>query len=806
MNSLLQDLRFAIRMLAKNPGFTAVVVLTLALGIGANTAVFSLIHAALIRPLPFKEPQQLVALFGRFRDLPGEQAPLRLAPDLAGVRGNFFVALRHQTNLFQQVARVLEQDMNLTGSGRPERVRVASVSTSWFPLLGVPPAHGRAFLSSEDQRGSHRVVIASYGFWQRRFAGNPDALGQTITLDRESYTVVGVMPPNFQFPLAGDLWTPLAVDTEPEGERYSLGAIARLQPGVTVEQAQASLDVLLAQMQAHKPVHERYDIGVCRLHDRLVNNLRPSLRVLLAAVALVLLIGCANVANLLLARAATREREIAIRAALGAGRARVFRQLLTESMLLALLGGVVGLGVAVWGVDLLLAALPDDVCSEIPGLRQAGLHPAVLGFAAIAAMLTGVVFGLAPALASRKWNLNELLKTGTGSPAGKSGPRNVLVVTELALALMLLIGAGLIAKSLYRLQAIPLGFDPDHLLTLELALQDVASDNSERLAATYQNLLQQIETVPGVKSVGATMFSPFTPFGMSTPAAAKGQPTPVETDIEAISPDYLPAMGVALLRGRRFTWADRAGAAPVVLLNETAARQWFPDDDPIGQQIQIRDQTGMATYTVAGVVGDIRQGGFETAVKPRIYWPWLQHPFPRLFLAIRTATQPTRLAEAVQQQILAVNPDQPAFNVQAMEQRLRESVAPRRLIWFVLGTFSVLAWVMAIVGTYGVIAYAVAQRTREIGIRMALGAQRSRVIGSVLKHGLRLIGFGLAAGLCAAAFLTRVLAHFLYEVSATDAATFAGATLLLSVVALAACYLPARRATKVDPMVALRCE
>ncbi len=806
MHTLFQDIRYGFRSLCHNPGFALVVVCILALGIGTNTAAFSLIHTVLIRPLPYKDPEQLVALFGKFRIPPEERGPLRLTPETPGVRGSFFNALRHQTGVFQHVARILEQDMNLTRIGQPERIRVASVSTSFFPLLGVRPALGRTFVSGDDRRGNHHIVITSYGFWRRRFGGDPTALGRAITLDREPYTVVGVMPQDFQFPLGTEMWTPLVLDTEPVGERFSLKVIARLQPGISKEQAQASLDVLLGQIQAQRPLQDRYEVGLRLLHDELVENSRLSLIVLLGAVTLVLLISCANVANLLLVRAAAREREIAIRATLGASRARVLRQLLTESVLLALLGGVLGLLVAVWSVNLLLAMLPGDVSSQIVGLRQAGLHLEVLGFATMISMLTGIVFGLAPAFVSSRWNLNELLKTGTGNPAGRSVVRNLLVVTELALALSLLIGAGLITKSLYRLQAVPLGFNPDNVITMELSLEDAPLSNSVQLAAAVRDLVQQIESVPGVESVGVGLFAPFTSIEMGSDVMIKGQSTPIYVDFETISPSYPQAMGIPLLRGRCFTWADRETTEPVVILNERAARQWFPGENPIGQQVRSVDSTDPLAHTVVGVVGDIRKAGFENEVKPRILQPWMQHPESQLFLAIRTTAQPALLGEAVQKRILAMNPDQSVFNVQTMEQRLRESVMPRRLIWFVLGTFSILSWVMAMVGTYGVMAYAVARQTREIGIRMALGAQPSTVIGLVLKRGLKLIGFGVIAGLIAASFMTRVLTHFLFQVSATDGVAFAGGALLLSTVALLACYIPARRASRVDPLVALRYE
>ncbi len=803
MQTLFRDIRYGFRFLRRHPGFTLIAAGTLALAIGANTAAFSLIHIVLIRPLPYKDPEQLMALFGKFRVPPEEMGPLQLTPTTPGVRGLFFNALRQQKDVFQHVARFQDQDVNLTRIGPPERIRVANVSTSFFPLLGFPPKLGRTFVAGEGQRGNNRVVITSHNFWRRRLGGDPSALGKTITVDKESYTVVGVMPSNFQFPLGSELWMPLVLDTVPIGERFSLPVIARLQPGISREKAQANIDVLLTQMQVQRPVQDRYEVGIRQLHDELVKNARFSLIVWLGAVALVLLIGCANIANLLLARATAREREIAIRAALGASRARVCWQLLTESILLALLGGALGLAVAVWGVKLLLALLPADVSGQIVGLRQAGLYPSVLGFATVVSLLTGIVFGLAPALASSRWNLNELLKTGTGNPMGRSGIRNLLVVAELALALALLIGAGLMMKSLYRLQAVPLGFNPKNVLTMELSLDDT---NLARRGAMVQEFVQQIESLPGVQSVGVSLYAPFTPFEEVSNVMIKGQPAPISVNFETISPDYPKAVEIPLLRGRSFTWMDRETTEPVILINEKAARQWFPAENPIGQQIRLVDSASTAPLTVVGILGDIRQGGFETEVKPSIFLPWLRNPAPGLFLAIRTSGKPAQLGEAVQKKILAVHPDQPVFNVQTMEQRLRESVLPRRLIWFVLGTFSILSWVMAILGTYGVMAYAVAQQNREIGIRMALGAQPSAVIGSILKRGLKLIGCGVSAGLLAAFFMTRLLGHFLFQVGATDGATFAGVTLLLSAVALLACYIPAHRASKVDPMVALRYE
>jgi putative ABC transport system permease protein len=427
----------------------------------------------------------------------------------------------------------------------------------------------------------------------------------------------------------------------------------------------------------------------------------------------------------------------------------------------------------------------------------------VLGFATVVSLLAGIVFGLAPALTSSRWNLNELLKTGTVNPMGRSGLRNSLVVTELALALALLIGAGLMMKSLYRLQAVPLGFNQKNVLTMELSLDDT---NPARRGAMVQEFIQQIERLPGVQSAGVSLYAPFTPFEEVSDVMIKGQPAPISVNFETISPDYPKAVEIPLLRGRGFTWMDRETTEPVVLINENAARQWFPAEDPIGQQIRMVDSAGTVPLTVVGVLGDIRQGGFETEVRPSIFLPWLRNPASGLFLAIRTEGKPAQLGEAVQKKILAVHPDQPVFNIQTMEQRLRESVMPRRLIWFVLGAFSILSWVMAILGTYGVMAYAVAQQNREIGIRLALGAQPSAVIGSILQRGLKLIGCGVAAGLIAAFFMTRLLGHFLFQVGATDGATFAGVTMLLSAVALLACYIPAHRASKVNPMVALRYE
>jgi putative ABC transport system permease protein len=809
-DEMIQDLRYGIRTFLKNPGFTAIAVITLALGIGANTAIFSVVNAVLLRPLPYRDPDRLV-LASYYRGVAGDYA---LVTD--------FRAWRDQAQAFEQIAAYRTDDADLTGSGEPERLTAGTVSASLFAMLGVTPALGRDFTPEDDTEGGAPVVILSDGLWRRRFGGDPEVIGRAITLRGQSLTVIGIMPPGFRFPGEADLWAPLAPILNRHLSRQAsmgkLNVLARLKPGVTPEAARADMSVILERQRqdAPRPYSLVQQVRVVRLSEKLTGNVRRALLVMFGAVAFVLLIACANVANLLLARSAARQKEMAIRAAVGAGRLRLVRQLLTESLLLSLLGGMAGALVARWGVKLLVAMSPGGIAR----IEESGVDGRVLGFTCAVAVLTGLIAGAFPALQASKTDVNETLKAQSAERSGQGGMRRALpalMIAELAMALVLLVGAGLMIKSFIRLLEVPKGFNPDGLLTLLLRPgYDKYPPGSPRRGAYYQEALSRVQSLPGVQSACLTSFLPLTgPTVRLIVGQIEGRP-PFERGTEPIvegnhiSPEYFQTMGIPMRAGRPFAAQDGADAPKVVIINETLARRFFPNENPIGRRLFPAPNQ----KTIVGVAPDTRHHGLDQEVRPEVYLPYLQHPNDMISLRLVVRGEPgqnnptgsSSLAPAIRNQAQAIEPNEPVSQVITMDEQLSNSVAQRRFQMLLLGVFAAVALAIATVGIYGVISYSVSQRTQEIGIRMALGAQANDVLRMLIWRGISLALVGVALGLAAALALTRFMKNLLFEVSATDPATFALIALLLVGVAFIASYIPARRATKVDPLIALRSE
>ncbi|HEU0176553.1 MAG TPA: ABC transporter permease [Blastocatellia bacterium] len=812
MQTLIQDLRFGARMLLRKPGFTLIAVITLGLGIGANTTIFSVVNAVLLRPLPYQNPEQLVMIWGKL--------PAYVSGNI-GASAAEFADYRDQNPAFSSIAAYTSSSFNLTGAGEPERIVGTVASASLFPLLNVRPALGRSFLNEEDRPGHDRVVILSHSLWRRRFAGAASVIGQSVTLDGQSHTIIGVAPAGFQFPDdETELWKPIAFSAEQlseneRGSRY-LSVIARMKPGVTIGRAQADIAALAQRMQREHPVNYETDSGwgvtVVSLREETVGDVRLALQALFGAVGCVLLIGCANVANLLLARASTRRREMAIRAALGGRPGRIIRQLLTESLLLSLAGGGLGALIAVWGVGL-IAKLS---ASTLPRVNEVSIDGRAIGFTFVLTVVTGLLFGLAPAWQSARTDLNESLKESGGKgveSGGRHRLRGLLVVGEIALALMLLVGAGLMVKSLYRLQQVEPGFDPAHALTMRLALPDAKYPEPQRQRDFYERLLDRIAALPGVKAAGAINFLPLSGTGNQRSFLIEGKPEPkLNVGFRMVSPDYFRAMGVPLRAGRLIDERDRENAPRVAVVNETFASIFLANEYPLGKRIKLGSAQGPFPWlTIAGVVGDVKHGGLDRETRPEMYVPYLQGLLPSwgvppMFLVVRSESEPAGLTAAVRGVVKELDRDQPVYDVATMERLLSKSTAPRRFNMTLLAVFAALALTLAGVGIYGVMAYAVTERTREIGIRMALGAQASDALKLVIRQGMRLTLVGVALGSMGAFALTGLIKNLLFNVRPTDPLTFIVIALLLTSVALLACWIPARRATKVDPMIALRCE
>jgi putative ABC transport system permease protein len=814
MQTLWQDLRYGARMLLKNPGFTMVAVIALALGIGANTAIFSVVNSVLLRPLSYRDSERLVQLNHNYPKL-----------DLkASVSAIGYTHYRDHNQSFENMGAGTFWPVNLTGTGDPERLAGAAVTHTFLPTLGIEAARGRVFTPEEDQPGRNRVVVLSNGLWQRRFAADPNILGQTITLNGENYTIIGVMPPEFQlgreFGQVIDLFAPIAFTTEQlDVNRWRnefLFVFARLKPNVTLPQAQTEMDTIAANVRrqffgggdANDPGN--WGLLLRSLRETVVGAIRPALQVLMFAVGFVLLIACANVANLLLARATVRQKEVAIRTALGASRWRVVRQLLTESVLLALVGGVLGLLIAYWGVRLLLS-LNENL---IPRANEIGIDGRVLAFTFGVSLLTGIIFGLIPAWQSSKAELHETLKEGgrTGVAHSRRWLRNSLIVFEVTSALVLLIGAGLLIKSFRRVQEVNPGFNANNVLVMQVSLPNTKYQDPTQIDAFFQKVQQGISALPGVKSAGLSSTVPLSGMSSSGSFRIEGRAVPPGQMAPwgsrwAAGASYFQTMNIPLIRGRYFDDRDVASASGVAIIDETMARKFWSNEDPIGKRITFEGgQSNPRWREIVGVVGHVKQTGLDGESPVQYYFPHRQRPTSGVFLVIRTNTEPQSLTAAVRGVIQSADKELPVFKVMTMEQMVENSTSQRRFSTILLGVFALVALILASVGLYGVMSYTVAQRTHEIGIRMALGASAADVKKLVVRQGMILVVAGVASGLLAAYGLTRLMASLLFGVRATDPLTFIMLPFALALVALLACYLPARRATKVDPMIALRYE
>ncbi|HXD33045.1 MAG TPA: ABC transporter permease [Pyrinomonadaceae bacterium] len=802
METLLRDLRYGMRSLFKRPGFTAVALIALALGIGANTAIFSLVNAVLLRPLPFNEPDRLVWMWGNIRN----------GGNRASVSPLDFLDYRNQNTTFENYAAMMSipAALNLTGGGEPERLSAAAVTGNYFETLGVAPALGRAFRLENEKTGQDQVAVLSYRLWQKRFGGDPNIVNKTITLDGNTCAVLGVMPREFNFPAATDLWVPMNFDSRPgmkQRKAHFLRPVGRLKPGVTIAQAQADTDNVARRLEEQYPdTNTGWNLRLVSLREQLVGKTRPTLFILFGAVGFVLLIACANVANLLLVRAATREREIALRTALGAGRLRIVRQMITESVLLALVGGTLGALLAVWGVELLVVLSGDN----IPATAQVKIDANVLGFTLLISLLTGVLFGLAPALRTMKLNLSEALKEGGRS--GSEGPqrnrtRSVLVILESAVAVMLLIGAGLLVRSFLKLQNTDPGFDAHNVLTMRVDLPEQKYGEDEKAANFYQQLEARVASLSGVETVGMISELPMTGQPNDMPYYVEGRPPSspdqsFDDDFRRINQHYFKAMRIPLLRGRNFTEPEVRQGAKLLVVSDLLVQQVFPNEDPIGKRLVMAIGKG-DPFEIIGVVGDVRHRALEVQPGPIMYMP---HYDPSMNVVIRTQNNPAGFAAAVRREVHAIDSDQPVAAVKTMEDWLVTSTAGPRYRTTLIGLFALLALLLASTGIYGVMSYSVTQRTHEIGVRMALGARQFDVLKLVVRQGMLLVLLGVGLGLVGAFALTRVMTSLLFEVPAKDPLTFVAVSALLALVALIACYIPAYRATKVDPLTALRYE
>jgi len=812
METLIKDVRYVLRGLIKRPGFTAITVITLALGIGANTSIFSVIHGVLLKPLSFAEPDRLMAI----NEVNPQQGstPMELSyPNL--------LDLQKQSKSFEQIAAYHSGSYVVEFNGEPSRIIGTAVSSNFFPLLRAQPAQGRAFLPGEDAPGASGTMIVSHGFWLRHFAGQTLS-AQNVTIDDQSYKVVGVMPADFQFPDdKTEMWVTLGSEGMDSYYRnrsaHFLNGLGRLKPGVTQSEAQAELTTVFAGIQQqHSGEDTGHSVRVTSLRDRLVGDVKPALLVLLGAVTFVLLIACVNVANLLLARGASRQKEIALRVALGAGRWRVMRQSFTESLLLALLGGALGLLLAVWAVNWLVPHLPE----EFPRASSIGINAAVFAFTCAVSLVTGVFFGLVPALQSAKTNVNAVLKAqgkGSADPA-RSRARLVLVVVEVALSLMLLVGAGLMMKSFWRLTNVNPGFEPERLLTMNISLPNVKyPPGKQEVVNFYQQLPEKLSAIPGVESVSAGSRLPVSGIAPRSELIIEGRPfaqgeaPPVS--FRRILPDYFHTMGIPVLQGREFDHRDGTseGQADVVIINRRLAQGYWPNGDALGKRIRLGAGQRMPGavepwLTIIGVVGDISDTGLDTGPDLVAYEPHAKRAWSVMTLVVRTRTDPASLVPALRGELRKAEPQILIGRVNTMTQLIHESIAPQRMNFALLAGFASAAVLLAIIGIYGVVSYLVTQRTQEIGIRVALGAQVPNVLLLVLRQGMKPVLFGIAFGLAGAFAVTRALAKLLYGVSATDPLTFGCVSLLLAAVALLACFIPAWRATRVDPLVALRYE
>jgi len=810
MTILLDDLRFALRVMLKNPAFTLIAICTLAMGIGANTAIFTVVNAVLLRPLAFRDPSSLILVLEK------SQYPI------VSTSYENYVDWRDQSHSFVSLEATRGGTITVTGAGDPERLNARYATAGLFPLLGVNTILGRTFRAEEDRAGGPPVVLLSYGLWQRRFGAAQDAIGKSINLDSQPYTIVGVLPRGFELLQPADLFLPLTpwAATLPDDRNWHAGTVpvGRLKPGVSREQARTEMVGLTKRLEEQYPVYNTgTSADVAALQGRMVQSVRPALLLLLGAVSFVLLIACVNVANLLLARAASRGREIAIRTSMGASRWRIVRALLTESLLISLAGGALGLLVAAASLGPLLRLAQDSV----PQIFTVGLDRTVLLFTAIVSVLTGLIFGTIPALRTANLDLRESLNEG--SRGSTSGPgqhrlRSVLVATEIALAMLLLVGSGLLLRSFARLQEVPPGFQPDHLLVADLPLSEKTYATSEQRFQFFDRVVDRAKALPGVRSAGAASFLPVSGGGGLLHFNIQGRPpkTPhdyITAGYRTISPGYMETLGIPLLQGRYITAADAEKSPAVVVINGTMARTYFPGENPLGKHLQVgatpEKETDVPMMEIVGVVGDVLQG-LDGGPKAEMYLPYRQAdavlPVLQLSIVLRTAADPHQQATALRSALAEIDPNEPLVKVRTMEENMSATVTQPRFRTWLIGIFAGLALLLAAVGLYGVMSYSVTQRTNEIGIRVTLGAQPASVFRIIVGEGLRLSLLGVGVGTIAALLTTRVLRTFLYGISAFDPLTFVFTAALLTTVALAASFFPARRATAVDPMVALRHE
>ena len=819
MESILQDTRYSVRSLIKTPGFTAVAVLVLALAIGANTAIFTLVNAVLLRPLPYPNADRLVMLW--------ETNPrFQIGVDTLPVTPGTFMDWREQSSVFEYISALGVGRFNLSGADEPERISGASVSPNFFQLMGIEPKLGRAFQDDEEKAGASKVVVISYALWQRRFSGAEDIVGKPMTLDGESYTVIGVAPEGFQFPRARELpyfvgvssptelWRPMTLTDDFVNRKranHQLSVIAKLKPGVTREQAQAEMAAIAARLEQAYSENQGIGAKVVPLSEQVVGNSRVALLVLMGAVALVLLIACANVGNLMLTRSSARRKEIAIRTALGASRGRVVRQLLIEAVLLSCASAIAGTLLSFWGVKAMLSLSSQN----LPRVSEISIDVRVLGFTVAITLLTSLLFGVTPALQASKINLTEALKEGSRGLSGGRGRnrvRSVLVIAEVALSLVLLIGAGLMIKSLAYLLKVDPGFKPDRTLTMNIALLGSKYASVNQQIAFFEDVTNRVEALPGVESAGLISSAPLSSGVYAGGFSIEGRaPASANEDLSAdrrmISPEYFNALGIPLIKGRSFTDRDNQASTGVAIVSESLSRRFLGYEDPVGKRIKLggRDST-RPWLSIVGIAGDVRDTALESEARPCVYVPYPQFASLGMTLVVRTDADSKALIPAIRDEVWAVDRDQPVTDIKTMDQYVSDSASPRRANAMLLGVFAALALVLAAVGMYGVMSYGVTQRVHEIGIRMALGAQKSDVIKLIVGSGMALVLAGIMIGLAGALALSRVLSSLLYEVSATDPMTFGGVSLVLIAVALLASYIPARRATKVDPMIALRCE
>jgi putative ABC transport system permease protein len=802
-----QDLRYGFRTLLRNPGFCAVAILALALGIGPNTAIFTMVNAVLLKPLPVPEPNRVVMIWGTLLKSGFDQMPVSAAD---------YLEWKKQAHSFDQMSAAFaipEFGLNVSGAGDPERVSAALASKEFLPALGIKPIVGRNFLPEEDRPGGPPAVLISHALWQRRFHSDPAAIGRNLTVDGIPRTVVGVVPHELGEMVAADLWLPTAINpNNPERQNHQFGIVARLKPSVTVAEARAEMAVIARRLESAYPAtNTGWGVTLFPMAEMFTGRIRPVLLILLGAVGLLLLIACANLANLLLARAATREKEIAIRGALGAGRLRLIRQLLTESLVLALAGGALGLVLAAWGVRLLRSVVPD----MFPMLQHMSVDVPVLAFTFGISILTGLLFGLVPAWRSSHTDLNTTLKEAAGrseSAGGSHRIRSFLLAGEVALAVLLSVSAGLLLRSFVRVTEVNPGVRTANILTMNLSLPEVKYDTPQKRATFYKDLIERVDTLPGVRSAGAVVFLPLRVSILSfriwvNSFTIEGRP-PVPQDKQPLAdyrpatPGYFNTMGIALRQGRLFDQHDDLDAKRVVLVNEAMVRKHFPDENPLGQRIVMGKP-----MEIVGVVADAKLYGLDAPVEPAVYVPHAQHSGDSsMAVVVRTEGDPTVVAAAVRREILKLDPEQPISNVRSMEQVLSDSLMLRRVAMLLLTVFASLALTLATVGIYGLTAYSVSRRTHEIGLRVALGASQSQILRMVVGRGLVTSLIGAAIGVAAAFELTRGLSGMLYGVTATDPLVFAGVPLLLIAVSVLASYVPARKATRIDPLVALRYE